>query len=164
MAVPVLPDVLAPGLDVVFCGSAVSTESASAGAYYAGRCNKFWPVLNRIRLTPKKLDSSEFREVGRYGIGLTDLNQVQSGPDNTLSKSAYDVEAFRAKIKCFAPRAVAFNGKKAGAIFYGRHGLSYGQQEGGLENTAVFILPSTSGAARSYWEEKYWIELADFVH
>jgi TDG/mug DNA glycosylase family protein len=32
---PVLPDVLAPGLRVVFCGYAPGTASARAGAYYA---------------------------------------------------------------------------------------------------------------------------------
>ena len=39
---PVLPDVLMPGLRVVFCGYAPGTASAHAGAYYAGPGNRFW--------------------------------------------------------------------------------------------------------------------------
>ena len=41
----VLPDVLEPGLTVVFCGTAVGATSAQVRAYYAGRGNRFWEVL-----------------------------------------------------------------------------------------------------------------------
>src|SRR3546814_7604122 len=50
---PVLPDVLAPGLRLVFCGSAAGRKSAELGAYYAGPGNKFWPTLYEIGLTPR---------------------------------------------------------------------------------------------------------------
>ena len=35
----ILPDVLAPGLDIVFCGTAVGNVSAQRGVYYAGPGN-----------------------------------------------------------------------------------------------------------------------------
>ena len=41
----ILPDVLAKGLRVVFCGTAASAMSAEQGAYYAGRGNAFWGTL-----------------------------------------------------------------------------------------------------------------------
>jgi G:T/U-mismatch repair DNA glycosylase len=41
----VLPDLLRPGLRIVFCGTAAGTASARAGAYYAGPGNAFWPTL-----------------------------------------------------------------------------------------------------------------------
>jgi hypothetical protein len=69
----VLPDVLGPGLRVVFCGTAVGSASAKRGAYYAGPGNKFWPTLHAIGLTPRRLMPEEFRSVLDYGIGLTDL-------------------------------------------------------------------------------------------
>jgi TDG/mug DNA glycosylase family protein len=37
----VLPDVLEPGLRVVFCGTAVGAMSTQVGAYYAGCGNQF---------------------------------------------------------------------------------------------------------------------------
>ena len=37
----VLPDILANGLKVVFCGTAPGNVSAKAGAYYANNSNKF---------------------------------------------------------------------------------------------------------------------------
>lgn len=48
----VLPDYLAPGLRIVFCGTAVSTASAERGHYYAGPGNEFWSFLHRSGLTP----------------------------------------------------------------------------------------------------------------
>ena len=48
----VLPDVLVPGLAVVFCGSAVGAASARRRAYYAGPGNAFWRTLSEVGLTP----------------------------------------------------------------------------------------------------------------
>ena len=78
----VLPDVLQPGLNVVFCGSAVGAASARLGAPYAGPGNKFWPTLAQIKLTPRLIEPHEFRLLPRFGIGLTDLNKTESGADS----------------------------------------------------------------------------------
>jgi len=43
----VLPDYLAPGLKVVFCGTAVGEQSAARGHYFAGRGNDFWRLLDQ---------------------------------------------------------------------------------------------------------------------
>lgn len=69
----VLPDILAPGLNIVFCGTAVSNVSAQREAYYAGPGNMFWPTLFAIGLTPRLLQPEEFREVLSYGLGLTEF-------------------------------------------------------------------------------------------
>lgn len=42
---PVPPDLLAPHLRLVFCGTAAGNVSAARGAYYAGPGNQFWPIL-----------------------------------------------------------------------------------------------------------------------
>ena len=52
-AAHVLPDVLAPGLRIVFCGTAAGTVSARRGAYYAHPQNRFWPALHAVGLTPR---------------------------------------------------------------------------------------------------------------
>nr|HQT26871.1 mismatch-specific DNA-glycosylase [Burkholderiales bacterium] len=56
----VLPDVLAPDLAVVFCGSAVGAASARRRAYYAGPGNAFWPTLARVGFTPCQLTPDEY--------------------------------------------------------------------------------------------------------
>ena len=168
----VLPDVLADGLDVVFCGSAAGSASARAGAYYAGPSNRFWPILHECGLTPRRLQPREFRTVVRYGIGLTDLSKYQSGADSALDARGDDASALAAKITLHAPRVLAFNGKRAGAVFLRQMLASeikdYGLQPRALGNTAVcntavFVLPSTSGAARRWWDAAPWRSLGDYL-
>ena len=94
----ILPDVLRPNLKVVFCGTAAGDKSARAGAYYAGPQNKFWDILHRVRLTPRRLLPQEFEKLLDYGIGLTDLIKTRCGADNKLIFSEKDKEEFQAKI------------------------------------------------------------------
>jgi hypothetical protein len=49
---PILPDVLMPGLKLVFCGTAAGTVSARRGQYYAHPQNRFWEILYR-RASPR---------------------------------------------------------------------------------------------------------------
>ena len=160
---PVLPDVLGPELAVVFCGSAVGRKSAAAGAYYAGPGNRFWATLHEIGLTPRRLDPHEYPGVIGYGIGLTDLAKHRSGGDRELRESDDDVAGLTAKIAAWAPRALAFNGKRAAERVLGRP-AEYGPQRERLGGSRAFVLPSTSGAARRYWNIAEWRALASWVN
>jgi len=159
---PILEDILGQNLKVVFCGTAVGTKSARTGAYYAQRGNQFWEVLFQIGLTPRKLNPQEFHILPEYGIGLTDLAKTHFGTDGGIPRLAFDLKSFRSEIKKSAPKVLAFNGKRAAREFYGRS-VNYGRQPELIGSTVVFVLPSTSGAARRYWSQSYWRELADFV-
>ncbi len=55
-----------------------------------------------------------------------------------------------------------FSGKRAAESFFGRP-VVYGRQDEKIGETAIFVLPSTSGAARRYWDEAHWRGLAHFV-
>ena len=165
MAVPmqpdVLPDVLDPGLSIVFCGSAAGAASARAGAYYAGPGNRFWPTLYRVGLTPRLLAPAEFHTVRRYGIGLTDLCKTESGADSGLSREADDTAALAAKIARYRPAVLAFNGKRAAGVFLDTAIIDYGEQPRRIGETAIHVLPSTSGAARRWWDEAFWRRVAE---
>jgi double-stranded uracil-DNA glycosylase len=158
----VLPDLIGPNLDAVFCGTAVGDTSARVGAYYAGPGNQFWPVLHRVGLTPRELRPHEYEELLLFGLGLSDLVKSTFGGDGTLANEAFDVNGFRTKIETHQPRAVAFNGKQAGKVALGRP-VDYGRQTELIGDSVVFILPSTSGAARGLWDESRWNELAVFA-
>ena len=156
----VLPDVLGPGLRVVFCGSAAGAASARAGAYYAGPGNRFWPTLYRVGLTPRILAPSEFGSVLRYGIGLTDICKTESGADSGLSGKADDAAALTAKIVRYRPAVLAFNGKRAARVFLDAATIDYGEQPKRIGETLIHVLPSTSGAARRWWDEAFWRRVA----
>jgi len=158
----ILPDVLEPGLRVVFCGTQAGAVSARRRAYYAGPGNKFWTVLHQTGLMPVKLAPEEFRSLPRYGIGLTDVAKRTSGPDAALRGSHFDVAGFTARIAGSTPGIVAFNGKRAAQAALGiREGrLAYGLQPGKLAGAKIYILPSTSGAAAGFWSIEPWKQLA----
>lgn len=159
----ILPDVLAPGLSVVFCGTAAGAVSARKKAYYAGPGNRFWKTLHEIGLTPRRLEPHEFASVLDFGIGLTDVAKTVSGSDSELPRHAFDSAGLERKIRQFCPRTLAFNGKRSAREFLGVKKVSYGRQTTGVGRTVVFLLPSTSGAARKHWEISYWKELARFI-
>ncbi|MGX1740716.1 mismatch-specific DNA-glycosylase [Bosea sp. NPDC055353] len=158
----ILPDVLEPGLHVVFCGTQAGAVSARRGAYYAGPGNKFWPVLHQIGLVPVRLQPEEFATLPHYGIGLTDVAKRSSGPDSALRGSHFDVTGFTARIVANRPRILAFNGKRAAQAALGiREGrLVYGPQAHRLADADIYVLPSTSGAAAGFWSLEPWKQLA----
>lgn len=162
MASIVLPDTLRSGLNVVFCGTAAGNRSAQVKAYYAGRGNQFWAVLYRIGLTPYQLRPDEYHKLPDYGVGLTDLAKHEHGNDSGLKKTAFDVKQFVKTIEDVRPKVIAFNGKRAAQEFFG-HSVSYGIQKARIGATEIFVLPSTSGAARCYWNEQHWVDLARYI-
>jgi TDG/mug DNA glycosylase family protein len=159
----ILPDVLAPGLDVVFCGSAAGTVSARVGAYYAGPGNRFWPTLRAIGLTPVLLTPPEYPRLLAFGIGATDLNKLEFGADTALTAAGDDVAGLAAKLAAARPRAIAFNGKRAACAFLAARKLAYGRQPEPWRDIPVFVLPSTSRRAGAFWDERPWQALGAFV-
>jgi TDG/mug DNA glycosylase family protein len=117
------------------------------------RC--FWKTFFEVGFTPRLLDPSEFREAVGYGIGFTDLAKFISGQDSGLKPTDFDVAALRTKIKRYTPSVLAFNGKKAPSVFLGVKSPDYGLQQETVGTTAIFVLPSTSAAARKFWDVRY---------
>src|SRR5207244_7708842 len=66
-----VPDVLAPGLAVVFCGINPGRVSAKAGAHFANPRNDFWRLLHEAGFTPRLYEPDEQFSLLELGIGLT---------------------------------------------------------------------------------------------
>jgi TDG/mug DNA glycosylase family protein len=155
----VLPDLLAPNLDIVFCGTAVGAASARRGAYYAGPGNAFWPTLHLTGLTPRQLRPEEYASLLDFKIGLTDLAKEVSGNDDILSRDHFNVDRLKAIIAQYRPRILAFTSKRAAQEFLG-HPVEYGRLAKTHRKTMLFVLTSPSGAACRYWSAAPWHELA----
>ena len=158
-----VPDLLAPGLDLVFCGTAPSPASYRARAYYANPGNAFWATLAAVGLTSERFTPDRYRELLALGIGLTDLNKTEYGSDHELSAQAMVARALRAKLLRFKPAAVAFTSKHAASWALGVKSPSYGRQTERLEGAVAFVLASPSGRARSFWTLEPWREVGAFV-
>ncbi|HEY1983655.1 MAG TPA: mismatch-specific DNA-glycosylase, partial [Xanthobacteraceae bacterium] len=157
--VHILPDVLARNLKVVFCGTAVGTQSAERKAYYAGNGNKFWPTLYAVGITDRLLQPREYPTLLSYRAGLTDLAKRVSGPDSIIKQTDFDRARLRQVIETYQPFALAFTSKTAGQSFFGGK-RNYGRQPEIIGHTRIYILPSPSGLANGYWSETWWKKLA----
>lgn len=159
---PILPDVLQPGLQLVFCGTAAGSRSAAERAYYAHPGNLFWRALFEAGFTPRLFAPAEFGQLRQLGLGLTDLAKHHAGNDIELPRDAFDVTALQRKIEHHAPRLLAFTSKAAARAALGR-AVGYGLQAERIGDTRVFVLPSPSGQARGHWTIAPWHDLRALV-
>ncbi|MGD0719877.1 MAG: mismatch-specific DNA-glycosylase [Roseiarcus sp.] len=161
----VLPDLLQPGLRVVFCGTAAGTVSARRGQYYAHPQNRFWPTLHAVGLTPRRLDPAEFALLPGFGVGLTDIAKHVFGMDRQLpagSLGRLACEALSARILAHRPAILAFTSLTAGRSFL-RRAAGFGEQPETIGATRLWLLPSPSPAANWNWRanEGWWRALAE---
>jgi TDG/mug DNA glycosylase family protein len=105
-------DVIAPGLDILFCGINPGLYSAATGHHFARPGNRFWPALHAAGLTPRLLHPSEERELLKYGCGITNLVRRA-----TVAADELDADELRAgrrrlrrKVDRYHPRVVAVVG------------------------------------------------------
>jgi len=157
----VLPDVIQPGLFVVFCGTAAGEKSAARTAYFADGRNRFWGVLGATGLTPVIFKPEKYADVLQCKIGLTDLAKYAHGSDANLKPGDYDVPGFMKKIERCNPSFVAFNGKTAAEQVLKRR-VGYGLQPDRISRSRVWVLPSTVAWPQN-WDQRHWQALADAV-
>ena len=162
-----VPDVLGPGLSVVFCGINPGRWSAAAAAHFANPRNDFWRLLAEAGLTPRQLSPEEQWELLDRGFGLTNAAERTTPGSSDLRRadfagSAERLERIAVELR---PRFIAFVGKAAyeGAF---RERPALGLQERRPGETRLFVLPSTSpaNAAVPYEERLQWFHaLAELV-
>ena len=154
-----VPDVLGPGLDVVFCGINPGRVSAAANAHFANPRNDFWRLLHDAGFTPRLLEPSEQFDLLDYRIGATNAAARTTPGSSDLRRSDFADSADRlGRIAVeLGPRAIAFVGKEAYRGAFGAR-AAHGPQERTLGDVGLFVLPSTSpaNAAIPYAERLKW--------
>ncbi len=163
---PLVPDLLQPGLKLVFCGTAPGRVSAAQKQYYAHPQNKFWRTLFAIGLTPHQFAPAEYESLLPLGIGLTDIAKYVSGQDNQLPKASLGPRAAKhmaARIEKIRPKFLAFTSLTSGRSLLGAK-AGFGPQKEMLGTTRIWILPSPSPKAHWNWNQDIWQALADEVN
>jgi TDG/mug DNA glycosylase family protein len=162
-----VPDVLGPGLRVVFCGINPGRWSAAAAAHFANPRNDFWRLLAVSALTPREVSPQNQSELVELGYGLTNAAERTTPGSSDLRRADFAgaAERLEAIAEELSPRFIAFVGKAAyqGAF---RERPALGLQERRLCDTRLFVLPSTSpaNAAVPYEERLHWFRaLAELV-
>ena len=154
-----VPDVLGPGLQVVFCGINPGRVSDAAKAHFANPRNDFWRLLHQAGFTPRLLEPSEQFELLQYGIGATNAAYRTTPGSSDLRRADFAGSAERLERLAhdLAPRFIGFVGKEAYRGAFGER-AELGLQERRLGETQLFVLPSTSpaNAAVPYEERLRW--------
>ncbi|HKI90949.1 MAG TPA: NUDIX domain-containing protein [Gaiellaceae bacterium] len=151
-----VPDVLAPGLGVVFCGINPGRVSAAARAHFANPRNDFWRLLHAARFTSRLYGPHEQFALLDEGVGVTNAAYRTTPGSGDLRRGDFAGSAERLErlARELGPGWLGFVGKEAyRGVFNERPEL--GLQERTLGETGLFVLPSTSPAnAAVPWSER----------
>jgi TDG/mug DNA glycosylase family protein len=151
-----VPDILAPGLRVVFVGINPGRQSAAARAHFANPRNDFWRLLHAAHLTGRLYAPQEQFALLDEGIGVTNAAYRTTPGSGDLRRA--DFAGSTARLERIAvdlrPGWLGFVGKEAyRGVFGVRPDL--GLQDRSLGETSLFVLPSTSPANAAFsWEER----------
>jgi len=116
-----VPDIVGPGLRVLFVGINPGLYSGATGTHFARPGNRFWPALHRSGLTPRQLHPSEEGELLEYGLGIINLVERATATAAELEDEEVRRGGARVKrmVKKWRPRAVCFLGVGAYRQAYG---------------------------------------------
>lgn len=147
-----VPDVVADGLRVLFCGINPGLMTAATGHHFARPGNRFWPVLHTSGFTPRRLQPSEQHELLGYGLGITNVVARASARADELSDEEYREggRILAEKVARLRPRWLAVAGVTAYRVAFGDKRARIGPQERAIGTTRIWALPNPSGL-NAHW-------------
>ena len=156
-----LPDLLRPGLDLIFIGINPSLYSVAAGHYFARKTNRFWPAFSRSVLSEParralgvdRLDPEHDAVLLDHGIGFTDVAKRPTARADELDAREFadGVRHLTAKLEIFQPRIACFQGMMGYRPFLknlypGTARPVLGEQQIVIGQTRIFVIPNPSPA------------------
>ncbi|HZI06437.1 MAG TPA: G/U mismatch-specific DNA glycosylase [Archangium sp.] len=147
-----MPDLIAPGLKVLFCGINPSVYSAVVGYHFARPGNRFWPAMHASGFTERLLAPSEQEELLALGYGITNVvdRATVSADVLTAEEFAEGGRRLEAKVRRYRPRCLAVLGIGAWRTAFGHPKASLGAQPQTLGGARVWVLPNPSGLNAHY--------------
>ena len=141
------PDIIARGLDVLFCGINPGLYSAAVGHHFARPGNRFWPTLFAAGFTPRLYSAFEDEALLELGCGITNVVARSSARAEEVTRDELSAGAkkLRRKLLRYRPRFLAVVGLGAFRTAFERPRAIVGLQPERIGDTAVWLLPNTSG-------------------
>lgn len=153
-----VPDLIAPGLDVLFCGINPGLYSGATGRHFAKPGNRFWKVLHLSGFTGRLLHPSEEEDLLASGCGVICFCHRTTARADELTRGEIvkGGQEVVAKVEKFKPKILAVLGLGAYRTAYNNKDAKLGLQDEKIGETLVWLLPNPSGLNAHY-------QLADFV-
>ncbi|HEY0694967.1 MAG TPA: G/U mismatch-specific DNA glycosylase [Kribbella sp.] len=148
----VLPDLIRPGLDVLFCGINPGLVSAATGHHFARPGNRFWPALHISGFTPRQFRPDEQADLLGLGLGITNVVDRASARADELTRAEFAAggEQLVQKVLANEPKWLAVVGVTAYRDAFGERKAAMGRQQRLIGSTRVWILPNPSGLNAHY--------------
>jgi TDG/mug DNA glycosylase family protein len=145
-------DILARGLDVIFCGLNPASSAAIAGHNFSNGTNRFWAVLHLAGFTDVRLQPQKERRLLEYGCGITAvvLRPTKRAAEVSTEEFRQARLGFEAKMRHYAPRSIAFLGKRALSVMIGRPDVEWGRLPAEFAGAMAWLLPNPSGLNRGF--------------
>lgn len=147
-----IPDLVAPGLTVLFAGINPSLYSAATGFHFARPGNRFWPALHHSGFTPRQLGPQDQRLLLDLGLGITNVVARATARADELDTA--ELRAGGQLLTALASRVgadwLAVLGVTAFRAAFGQPGAHVGPQPGRLGSARVWVLPNPSGL-NAHW-------------
>ncbi len=154
-----MPDVVADGLRVLFCGINPGLLTAHTGHHFARPGNRFWPALHVSGFTPRQLLPAEQDRLLDYGLGITNVAPRATARADELSDEELREGglALIAKVRRHRPRWLAVAGITAYRTAFGERTARIGPQERVIGDTRIWALPNPSGL-NAHWTPRTMAE------
>jgi TDG/mug DNA glycosylase family protein len=154
-----VPDVVADGLRVLFCGINPGLLTAHTGHHFARPGNRFWPALHASGFTPRQLAPAEQHKLLDYGLGITNVAPRATAKADELSDEELREggRALVAKVRRYQPRWLAVAGITAYRTAFGERTAKIGPQERVIDGTRIWALPNPSGL-NAHWTPRTMAE------
>ena len=147
-----IPDLVAPGLRVLFAGINPSLYSAATGYHFARPGNRFWPALYQSGFTDRQLQPAEQHLLLDAGLGIT--NVVARATARADELDASELRAGGAALTAMAAELgalwLAVLGVTAYRAAFGQPRAVVGPQPDLPGGVRVWVLPNPSGLNASY--------------
>ena len=163
-----LPDVIAPGLRVLFCGINPGLYSAAVGHHFGRPGNRFWKALHASGFTDRLYSPQEDAALPVLGLGITNLCARTTARAEELSAAelARGARALAGKAARYRPRVIAVLGVGAYRTAVGERDARVGRQARPIGPSVAWVLPNPSGLNAHYGLAeltRHYLELREAV-
>ena len=147
-----MPDVIAPGLRVLFCGINPGLYTAAVGHHFARPGNRFWPALFAAGFTDELVSPFAERELLQHGFGVTNVVMRATATADQLTREELRAGGKRlvAKVRRYRPAFLAVLGLGAYRAAWEQPQAVIGRQDQTIGETVVWVLPNPSGLNAHY--------------
>jgi TDG/mug DNA glycosylase family protein len=151
-----LPDVIANGLDVLFCGINPGLYTAAVQQHFGRPGNRFWPTIHKAGFTPRLFHPSEQHGLLKHRCGITNVvaRATTAAAELTPSELVEGSRMLDAKVRHYRPRVLAIVGIGAYRTGFNRPRARTGLQDETIGDTRIWILPNPSGLNANYRPEE----------